>query len=241
MTLQKKDFIEIDFIGKLKDNQQVFDSNILKELKKINPDDPNLEQKSKPFIFALGENMFLSGIDEFLLGKPLGKYTIELEPEKAFGLRNQENIKLMPMSVFTKHKINPIPGVVFNFDNRPAKILSVSGGRVRVDFNNPLAGKAVTYELEVKKKLTDIKEKTKALIEFFVRQEIPFEIKEKKLIIEPTNELAKFLELFKDKFKELLDLDLEIKKDKKQDKPKEKVEESEEKEENKEDISKKQQ
>jgi len=225
MKLQKKDFIEIEFVGKIKDTGEAFDSNLKEVLQKINPHDKNLEQKSQPFIFSLGEGMFLQGIDEFLVGKDLGKHTIDLNPEKAFGLRNPKNIQLMPSSLFRKHNLNPIPGAIFNFDGRPAKILSVSGGRVRVDFNNPLAGKPVVYDVNVKRKIDDLNEKTKSLINFFVRQNIPFEIKEKELILDSTNQLAKFLELFKDKFKEILNLDLTIKEEPKKDfdKPEESI------------------
>ena len=45
------------------------------------------------------------------------------------------------MKIFIQQKINPIPGVMFNFDGRIAKVLTVSGGRVMIDFNNPIAGK----------------------------------------------------------------------------------------------------
>ena len=46
--------------------------------------------ESKPFIFCLGEHMFLDAIDDFLIGKPEKPetYEIELEPDRAFGKRN---------------------------------------------------------------------------------------------------------------------------------------------------------
>ena len=209
MNLQKKDFIEIEFTGKTKEGT-VFDSNKKEDLKNIPEANPN---QAKPFIFSLGENMFLDGVDNFLIGKPNSPadYTVELSPEKAFGKREPKLIKLMPLTVFRKHKLNPIPGIIFNFDGRMGKVLSVSGGRTQVDFNHPLAGKYVIYEVKFKRKIEDLNEKTKSLIEFFARQEIPFKIQDKKLILDSTNQITKFLELFKDKFKELLDLDLEIK------------------------------
>ncbi|MFC1682496.1 peptidylprolyl isomerase [Nanoarchaeota archaeon] len=205
MKLQKKDFIEIDFTGKTTEGE-IFDSNIKENLEKLNSKIP-----PKPFVFALGEDMFLKGIDEFLIGKDLGKYKIELTPEKAFGKRDPKLIQLIPERVFRENKLNPIQGATFNFDNRIAKILSVSGGRIRVDFNNPLAGRDVIYDIEVKKKVQDINEKTKALIDFFFRQDLKFEIKEKQLTIESKKEMKQFIEMFKDKFKELLDLELEVK------------------------------
>jgi len=87
--------------------------------------------------------MFLKGVDDFLIGKEIGKYIIELSPEKAFGNRESKLVQMIPMKIFHQHKINPVPGTLFNFDNKVAKILTVSGGRVMVDFNNPLAGKDI--------------------------------------------------------------------------------------------------
>ena len=178
MLIQKKDFIEVEFTGKEKDGR-VFDSNVRKELEKINSNSP-----AKPFVFCLGEGMFLKAIEDFLIEKKIGKYKIELTPEKAFGQRNSSLIQLIPMKVFKAQNIQPIPGAVFNFDGRPARILTVSGGRVMADFNNPLAGKTVVYDIDVKRKVDDLNEKVKALTDFFFRQELKFEIKDKKIILE---------------------------------------------------------
>ena len=216
MNLNKKDFIEIEFTGKVKDGE-IFDSNIKKDIETA-----KLNVEPKPFIFCLGEGMFLKGVDDFLIGKEIGKYTIELSPEKAFGNRESKLVQMIPMKIFQQHKINPVPGVMFNFDNRMAKVLTVSGGRVMVDFNNPLAGKDIVYDINVLRKIEDTNEKIKAFINFLFRKDFKFEIKEKKLIVEVEKEMIKFVEMFKDKFKEIFKLELEIKeveeKDKKEDK-----------------------
>jgi hypothetical protein len=47
------------------------------------------------------------------------------------------------------------------------RIVSNDGGRVKVDFNHPLAGKKLEYEIEIKSKITDTKEKVKSIINFF--------------------------------------------------------------------------
>jgi FKBP-type peptidyl-prolyl cis-trans isomerase 2 len=205
MTFKQKDFIEVEFTGKVKDGE-IFDSNIKKDL-----EDANLDFKPKPFIFCLGEGMFLKGVEDFLIGKEIGEYNVELSPEKAFGKREPKLIQVMPMKIFREQKLNPIQGTMFNFDGRLAKILSVSGGRVIADFNNPIAGKDVVYKIKVLRKVEDIKEKTKALIEFLFKRDLDFEVKEKKIIIKVEKELVKFVELFKDKFKDILGLDLEVK------------------------------
>lgn len=207
MTLQKKDFIEIEFTGKLKEGG-VFDSNIKEDLQKINP---NLKEIPEPFVLCLGEGMFLKGVEDFLIGKEMGKYEIALSPENAFGQRNTQLVQRIPIRVFREQRLNPIPGFSFNFDGRIGKVLASSGGRVIVDFNNPVAGKDVVYTVNVLRKVDDINEKAHALIHFLFRGHFDFEIKDKKIILEANEQLRQFLSLFKDKFKDMLDLELDFK------------------------------
>jgi FKBP-type peptidyl-prolyl cis-trans isomerase SlyD len=205
MALQKNDFIEIEFVAKTKEGE-LFDSNKKEELKQINSEVP-----PKPYILSLGHNMFLNAIDDFLIGKEKGKYTIELTSEKSFGKRDSQAVQKMPMKVFREHNLNPVPGVQFNFDGKIGKVLTSSGGRVIVDFNHPLAGKDVVYEVDVLRKVDDLNEKINAFNDFLFKKEFKFEVKDKKLIMEVEKQMSKFMEMFKDKFKEMFDLDLEVK------------------------------
>ncbi len=207
MTLQKKDFVEMNFTAKIKDGP-IFDSNIAEDLKLA-----GIETKSppKPFVFSLGEGMFLKSVEEFLIGKDPGKYSIDLEAENAFGNREPRLVQVMPIKIFHEHKINPIPGVSLNFDGRVAKILSVNGGRVTVDFNHPLAGKAVVYDVNILRKVEDLNEKVSAFSNFLFGKDVVFEIKENKIIMELEKNFANFAKVFEEKFKELFGLGLEVK------------------------------
>jgi len=206
MTFQKNDFIELEFTGKIKDTGEIFDSNIKEDL-----ENTNSKQPAKPLVFPIGQDMFLKGIDKFLIGKDKGEYELELSPEESFGKRDPKSIQLMPLKIFIQHKINPVPGVVFNFDGKLAKILSVSGGRVMVDFNNLIAGKTVIYKLKVLKKVEDLNEKIKAMNDFLFRKDFQFELKENKLILQVEKQMEQFVQMFKEQFKEILNLDLETK------------------------------
>jgi len=204
MAFQKKDFIEIEFTGRIKGGE-VFDSNIKKDLEKLNPN-----ANPKPFVFCLGEGMFLKGVDDFLIGKNIGKYTIELPSEKAFGPRIPKFVQMVPMKIFKSQNLNPQPGAAFNFDGRIAKVLTVSGGRVMVDFNNPLAGKDVVYDINVIRKVDDLNEKIKSFINFLFRKDIKFSVKGNKIILEVGKGMFKFAEMFKEKFKDVFNMDLEV-------------------------------
>ncbi len=205
MKFKKKDFIEIEFTARVKDGG-VFDSNIEEDLKKLNPD-----AKAKPFVFCLGEGMFLKGVEDFLIDKNVGEYEIKLTAEKAFGKRDPKLIQMIPIKVFKEHKLNPIPGIMFNFDGRIGKVLTVSGGRIMVDFNNPIAGRDVVYKVEVLRKVDDLNEKIKAFNEFLFKRELKFEVKDKKIIMEVEESMVKFVEMFKDKYKDIFEMELELK------------------------------
>jgi len=209
MTLQKKDFVEIEFTGRVRDGD-IFDSNVKKDLEKLH-EGHNHEIEAKPVIICLGEGMFLKAIDDFLIGKEIGAYKIELPPEKAFGVRLPNLIQTIPMKIFSSQKLNPFPGALFNFDGRMAKVLSVSGGRVMVDFNNPLAGKNVVYDINVLRKVEDLNEKVKSVIDFLFRRQLKFSVQEKKIIIEVEKQMSEFVSMFKEKFKDILGMELEIK------------------------------
>lgn len=204
MTFKKGDFIEINFTGRIKGGE-IFDSNIKEDLDKA-----NFKGNPENFVFPIGEGMFIKGVDEFLIGKDLGEYNISLLPENAFGKRDSKLIQMMPISLFIQHKINPIPGAMLHFDGRLAKVMTVSGGRVMVDFNNPLAGKEVEYRIIVKKIITNQKEKIDSLNNFFFRKKFEFEIKDKKLVLKTPKGLKQLILMFKEKYKEILGLELDV-------------------------------
>jgi len=170
-SVNKNDFVEIEFTARVKDGA-VFDTNIPEEAKKI-----NLDMKTKPLVVAIGKEMVLKGLDYALMGKEIGKeYEAELNPEDAFGKRDRNLIKTIPIKVFHEKEINPVPGMMLNMDNFVAKIVAVSGGRVITDFNNPLAGKIVVYKFKIKKKVTNDEEKVNSLLDYFIGKRFKFKI-----------------------------------------------------------------
>jgi len=206
-TVQKNDFVEIEFTGKA--NNQVFDTTDKQEAKKT-----GLDVDVKPIVISVGNQMVLKGLDDFIDGKEIGKkYTLNLTPEKAFGKRNPSLIKTIPIKIFHEKQMNPVPGASIQMDNYIAKILSVSGGRVIVDFNNPLAGKEIEYEFTITKKVSDDKEIVNALQDFFFRMKFDFEIKtdgKTKKVIFKDEKIKPFVQVFNKKFKEMTGMDFEV-------------------------------
>lgn len=228
---KKNDFVEIEFVGKA--NGEIFDTTIKEEAEKI-----NLKAEVKPIVVCIGQEMLVKGFDKELENKELRKkYLIKLSPEDAFGIRNKELIKIMPLRIFKEKEISPYPGAVLNLDGMLARIVTVSGGRVLTDFNNPLAGKEIEYEFTIKRKITEEKEKINALQDFFFRKTFSFKLEEKKIIFD--KEAEAFVMIFKEKFKEILGKEVEVEKeDKKREKKEEKKQENTEKKEGKDEEKK---
>ncbi|MBU2104176.1 MAG: FKBP-type peptidyl-prolyl cis-trans isomerase, partial [Nanoarchaeota archaeon] len=196
---------EIEYTGSA--NEQIFDTTDPEKAKEI-----GIETKVKPIIISVGNDMVVKGFDQELIGKETEKsYSIHLTPENAFGKRNPKLIQMIPLKVFKEHKTQaPLPGTMFQFDGKIGKVLTASGGRVIVDFNNPLAGREVEYKIKVLRKIDDIDEKIKSLNEFFFRKNFEFKIEDKTLKLKVDKGFKQFVDLFKDKFKEILDLELEV-------------------------------
>ncbi|HJN56908.1 MAG: peptidylprolyl isomerase [Candidatus Woesearchaeota archaeon] len=161
-VIKKHDFIEIEYTGKLKEEDVIFDTTDADVAKKN-----NLHSHSDygPVVVCVGENQVLRGIDKGLDGKEIGKeYDVEIKPEDAFGSKDAKLIQLIPTSKFKQQKIQPMPGMQINIDNTIGIVKTVSGGRTLVDFNHPLAGKDLFYKVKINKKITDDKEKLSSYI-----------------------------------------------------------------------------
>ena len=123
-----------------------------------------LKARLKPII-CIGENQVLPGLDKELVGKEVGQeYEITLSAEQAFGKRDIKKMKIVPMSTFIEHKVQPQPGLQIDVDGERGIVARVSGGRIIVNFNHPLAGREVMYSFKIVRKITDASEKVKSYL-----------------------------------------------------------------------------
>lgn len=163
MAIKKGDFIEVDYIGRILETNDIFDLTKEEDAKKNNVHNPKAKYSSKKV--CVGEGQLVQGLDDAFVGKELNKdYNIELAPEKAFGKKDAKLMKIIPTNIFTKQNIRPMPGLQVNIDNSMGTIKTVSGGRTIVDFNHPLAGRDVKYEFKITKLIKEDKEKIETLI-----------------------------------------------------------------------------
>ena len=199
--INKNDFIEVEFTGKISNTDEIFDTNIKADAEKAKL---NIKE-IKPFILSVGHKMLPAGLDANIEGKKIGKqYTVNLKPEDAFGKRNPQLVRMIPTRHFHEQKIEPQRGMQLNLDGQLVKILSSDRGRTLVDFNNPLAGKEVTYIYKINRIITDQKEKINALQEFLFRKQFEFKTKEKTITFKIEKQFEPFVKMFAPKFEEIL-------------------------------------
>jgi len=163
MASQKGDFIFIDYIAKVKETGEVFDTTIEETAKK-----EHLYKEGEiyePRLVVIGEGWVLKALDESLATMEVGKTTsIEIPPQKAFGERDSEKVKRVPLKHLTAKGITPGLGMRVEYNEKMATVRAMGAGRVLLDFNPPLAGKTLVYEVTIRKKLKAVKEKIAALI-----------------------------------------------------------------------------
>jgi len=163
MPFEKGDFILIDYIAKVKETGEVFDTTMEDIAKK-----EHLYKEGEiyePKLIVIGEEWVLKALDENLLNLELNKTTpIEIPPDKAFGNRDPEKVRLVPLRRLTAKGITPQLGMRIEYEGKLAVVRTLGAGRVQLDFNPPLAGKTLLYEVTVGKKLETEEEKLNALI-----------------------------------------------------------------------------
>ncbi len=160
------DFILIDYVGRVKDSGEIFDltkEDVAKENKIFDE-----KFKYKPITLIIDSGLAIKGLNDAVKNMDVGgEKTVEIEPKDAFGERKTELIKLIPPANFKDQNVDPTPGSYITINNVRGRIVSNNGGRIRVDFNHPLAGKKLEYNIETIKLITETKDKIKSVIEAF--------------------------------------------------------------------------
>jgi FKBP-type peptidyl-prolyl cis-trans isomerase SlyD len=163
MALQKGDFILIDYTAKVKETNEVFDTTKEDVAKKEHLHKEG--QIHEPELVVIGEGWVLKALDDALTTMDLNTpSTVEISPEKGFGQRDPEKIKRVPIKQLYAKEINPVVGARIEYQGKSATIRSIGAGRVLLDFNAPLSGRTLIYDVTVIKKLETAEQKIGALV-----------------------------------------------------------------------------
>ncbi|MEM4808652.1 MAG: FKBP-type peptidyl-prolyl cis-trans isomerase, partial [Candidatus Nezhaarchaeales archaeon] len=140
MPLQKGDFVLVDYVMRVKDTNEVIDLTVEEVAKKekVYREDGVYE----PALIILGEGWILKGVEEELYKMDVGESrVIEVPPDKGFGERDPNKVKVVNARELTRRGITPRVGARVELDDGVAIVRRAEGGRVVLDYNHPLAGR----------------------------------------------------------------------------------------------------
>ncbi len=136
--VKQNDTVKVHYTGKLADGQ-VFDSSV---------------ERGEPIEFTLGQGQLIPGFEKGLIDMEVNeKKTINIPKDEAYGEPREELIQEVPKSQLPE-EIKPEVGmglVSKTPDGREMNLIvkDVKEDSIVVDGNHPLAGKDLTFDLEV--------------------------------------------------------------------------------------------
>ena len=107
-----------------------------------------------PAVFVVGDGQLLPGFEACLEGLQAGsEESFEILPEKGFGMPNPNNRQMMSVDMFGP-EMELSEGLMVSFADAnkselPGMIVAIEEGKVEVDFNHPLAGKDITFDVKI--------------------------------------------------------------------------------------------
>lgn len=137
MPAKNGDVVLVNYTGKLADGT-IFDSS----------------EGCKPLEASLGENMLIPGFENAIFGMEIGdKKTVTVQPEDAYGERVEELILVLPRED-APSRVPPEPGMIVQLamahgEEFEAVVTAVTETEITVDANHPLAGEALTFDIEL--------------------------------------------------------------------------------------------
>lgn len=107
----------------------------------------------QPATFKVGDGSLLPGFEAALYGFKAGdKRSLQVEPENAFGQPNPQNVQVMPRSQFEGMELSEGLLIIFNDAANaelPGVVKAFDEQQVTIDFNHPLAGKTLSFDVEI--------------------------------------------------------------------------------------------
>lgn len=139
-TAQMKDTVTVSYTGR-RENSEIFGA----------------ATEKNPLRFELGSEGILTSFSAAIVGMKEGESReFTLTPPQAFGDRRDELVQTLPRSNFGKG-IDPKPGMILGMNMEkdgvqhkvPAQVTKVAEDMVTIDYNHPLAGETLFYQVTV--------------------------------------------------------------------------------------------
>lgn len=174
-TVKAGDMVVAEFDAWIQDTKELFETTSEAVAKENNIYNEKVVYGPQPLI--VGKARLFPGLDESMLKAEVGReYEVVIPPEKGAGPRDPKLVELHPVREFAKQEIEPRVGLEVTVKGKPAIITAVTAGRVRLDFNNRLAGRNLRYKYKIVEKPTKPVEVVKLLLKMSYGSNEGFEI-----------------------------------------------------------------
>ncbi len=135
--MENNTVVQVHYHGYYHGTNEVFDSSLERE----------------PLTFLVGHGQMIPGFEAEILGADEGeKRTFTLEPDRAYGPRQEEYVMERSKAEFPKD-VDLEVGMKFQAEvggmPTPVEITDITADVVTVDFNHPMAGKTLTFDIEI--------------------------------------------------------------------------------------------
>ena len=107
---------------------------------------------AEPLAYLHGAGNIIAGLEDALNGKTAGdKFNVTIEPENAYGEKQAEMIQIVPKSMFDGMDVEEGMQFQAEVSNGPGiiTVVQIDGDEITIDGNHPLAGEALTFDVEV--------------------------------------------------------------------------------------------
>ena len=163
ITMEKGDLVLVDYVGRA--NGDIFDLSNKEKAKEEGLDTSQLDFEPVPVL--VGEEYVIPGFEDAVKGMEVGgEKEFTVSAEDGYGERKSEDIETYPEKEFNKQDVNVSVGDTLMVGRRQGRVISKGSGRVRIDFNHPLAGKELDYWVKVLEKVEDDKEKAETIFDY---------------------------------------------------------------------------
>ena len=110
-------------------------------------------QKTNPVAYLHGYNNIVSGLEKAMHGKSIGDaFTVTLQPEEAYGTYRKDAVQRIPIKYLNgakKWEAGMFATVQTQDGVRQVRVIKAGKFLADVDSNHPLAGKELTFDVEV--------------------------------------------------------------------------------------------
>ena len=127
-------------------------------LKNADGEQMETSREKDPMSYLHGANNIIPGLEKAMEGHAVNdEFSVTVEPEEAYGVRNENNVQRVPLKRLKgidKVSVGQVLNLQTNQGQVQVTVLKVGRFNIDVDGNHPLAGMALTFDVEI----TDIRE-----------------------------------------------------------------------------------